>query len=237
MEQISLPVVYAPGFVESSLEYGKGGVTLYNQYMEGMKNLMIRPNAVAFVGMGGMLSSIAQLYDSSILGRYLEGPSAQLSEYGKGRIFKDKMDKMGPIGEAPVFYVTDSVSQGEIDRLLGKISTGSAVSESWLWPPLDILEEESFHFNGMMTKGAQKIFLNLFKHIDKGQYKWETWRNWVKYLCASNKVPYGPEHVLTEEDVRVGDKLLRQSFPLTWQKRSVLDIQVPEQFQPLTYRD
>ncbi|KAJ7205087.1 hypothetical protein C8J57DRAFT_1100445, partial [Mycena rebaudengoi] len=73
---------YNPGFLEPSLEYAKAGGALYNQYTQDPKNLMSHLNAVAFIAMGGMASWIAQLYDDTILGHFLSGPSAQVSEFG-----------------------------------------------------------------------------------------------------------------------------------------------------------
>ncbi|KAJ7206988.1 hypothetical protein C8J57DRAFT_1541138 [Mycena rebaudengoi] len=65
LDRIALPSVYNAGFVEPSLEYAKGGAVLYGQYMNDLKDLMTRPNAVAFIAMGGMASWIAQLYNDS----------------------------------------------------------------------------------------------------------------------------------------------------------------------------
>ncbi|KAJ7729519.1 hypothetical protein DFH07DRAFT_969483 [Mycena maculata] len=66
----ALQGLYAPGFTETNLDYGKGGATTYHRYRDQVDALLKCPHTTAFIAAGGILSFLAQLYDDEIVSRF-----------------------------------------------------------------------------------------------------------------------------------------------------------------------
>ncbi|KAJ7140424.1 hypothetical protein C8R46DRAFT_921270 [Mycena filopes] len=215
----ALKASYSVGFTETPLPHGQGGTLLYGQYINQVSALLQRPHAIAFVQAGGILSFLAQMYDTYLIHRYMEGPSFQVREFAKGRtLWVD--------GE---LFTTDQVSEGEISILIGKVSTGKALKDTFLYPHPSWLEAESEHFHGAWTEGAWKFLQNLYKkHTVKKDYEWLTEREWRKRISNANKGAFRPSYVPTDDDFVEGLAVTSRAFPSEWNKKPLLSIQIPE---------
>ncbi|KAJ7431219.1 hypothetical protein B0H11DRAFT_2386303 [Mycena galericulata] len=219
----TLEALYSPGYVEQTLSYGLGGVTLYARYLGIINALLKRPHAIAFIFAGGILSYLAQLYDDDLVDRLREGPSPQVVHYQSGEILL----------RSETFYTTDRVSEGEILLLLGHVSTGNPSTDTYLWPHPSLLEEECHHAQGEWSPRFFQFLENLRKmNIEKKRYRWRTMREWRAYIRAGNKGDYAASHVLTDEDVSQGRQLLHDAFPVEWNEKPIDDIVLPEIFEP-----
>ncbi|KAK7022085.1 hypothetical protein R3P38DRAFT_3195479 [Favolaschia claudopus] len=144
-----LPSVYGAGFTDQLMTWtGCGEEHQYGAYLESLLRLLARPNAVAFVAMGGICKFIAETYAPDIVARFVKGPSAQVSEFAKGKT--KRIDK----GAHEGLYTTDQVSPVEVSMLLGHVKGKTAGSDKSLWPPPSILEKYCPHVRGYVSAGA-----------------------------------------------------------------------------------
>ncbi|KAJ7721067.1 hypothetical protein DFH07DRAFT_972406 [Mycena maculata] len=223
-----LRAMYAPGFVELTLSYGTGGVTLYARYRSMIDALLKRPHATAFIFAGGYLSWLAQLYDENLVERLREGPSLQVTEFLRGDNIRMEIKGVNAI------YTTDLVSDGEIKALLGHISTGTEATDTFLWPPIGLLEEEGYHGQGAWSPRFLKFLRNLKKqNIDTKRLQWRTSREWRSYIRKGNKGVYAAEPGCSDDDLAKGQALMKRAFPMDWNKKMIADIQLPEKFVQL----
>ncbi|KAJ7470048.1 hypothetical protein B0H11DRAFT_2434506 [Mycena galericulata] len=219
----TLEALYSPGYVEQTLTYGLGGVTLYARYLGIINALLKRPHAIAFIFAGGILSYLAQLYDDDLVDRLREGPSPQVVHYQSGEILL----------RSETFYTTDRVSEGEILLLLGHVSTGNPSTDTYLWPHPSLLEEECHHSQGEWSPRFFQFLENLRKmNIEKKRYRWRTMREWRAYIRAGNKGDYAASHMMSDDDISQGRQLLHDAFPVEWNEKPIYDIVLPEVFEP-----
>ncbi|KAJ7441227.1 hypothetical protein FB451DRAFT_1414704 [Mycena latifolia] len=232
LERTTLSAVYAPGRADTQLVYGLGNEALYAEYLVKIGMLLSRPHARAFIGLGGVLSFVAQLYDPDLVFRYLRGPSMQVSEHDTG-------DKILLAEDGVEFFLTtDRVSPSEISLLLGHVATGDPKTETSLWPHPSIFENESLHASGAWTPGYYQILINLRDEINSGNFKWHTRKMWGKYFRAGNMGTHAPAPgtVVTRQVFKDGEALMWHSFPISWNKKRLGQIRIPEEFDPLAHR-
>ncbi|KAJ6465891.1 hypothetical protein C8R47DRAFT_1224206, partial [Mycena vitilis] len=141
----TLSALYQPGYEDLTLVWGKGGAPgAYVQYEANLNNLLSRPQAVAFIGLGGVLRYVAELYEENLVFRFAQGPSLQVTQFDKGEAYLYTRD-----GEED-FYTTDRVSHGEVGILLGTLPGAHPGQERTLWPTPEVFESESPHMRGYL---------------------------------------------------------------------------------------
>ncbi|KAJ7139628.1 hypothetical protein C8R44DRAFT_605783 [Mycena epipterygia] len=168
---LTIPAMYEPGFLEHFISWGNGGPALKAAWLNSAKEVLNRPEAVAFISEGGILSCLAQVLDPDLIFRFVQGPSLQVTQYAQGESFLEKTLRPG---ERTRFFTTDRVSFGEKLILVGHIPGGSSSSDTSLFPMPDVFEEESNHYRGMVGQCALNIIDNLFKDLDRGIIKART---------------------------------------------------------------
>ncbi|KAJ7470480.1 hypothetical protein FB451DRAFT_1368362 [Mycena latifolia] len=227
--------LYAPGYNDVQLQYRLGNDTCYGAYLSNVGMLLSCPHAVAFVAMGGILSFIAQTYDEDIVFRYLRGPSLQVSEFQEGDKISHQVDSHG------FFLITDRVSPREISLLLGHIATGDPRTETSLWPHPNMFLSESVHNHGVWTPSCYKILKNLKEEImgENANPKWRNRKQWAQYFKAGNQGKYAPlpDTIPSKEEFKSAQTLVQSAFPVDWNKKRILDIVVPEVFEPNVHRE
>ncbi|KAJ7094088.1 hypothetical protein C8R44DRAFT_890456 [Mycena epipterygia] len=230
----TLASLYAPGYVDEQLKYSLGFSSQYNAYKALVGPLLARPEAVAFIAAGGILSYIAQLYDDNLAFRFLRGPSLQVTEYGKDESLLHT-DEYG----TEMFLTADCVSPSEISQLIGHVPTGNPGTETFLWPHPAVMEEESLHSHGGWTPGCYAILENLKAEIFSGHAKWRTRRGWITYFHAGNMCKYAPTPgtTPTPKDFHDAQMVINKAYPINWDRKKIRDIKVPESFDPIDPRD
>ncbi|KAJ7835771.1 hypothetical protein B0H13DRAFT_1913431 [Mycena leptocephala] len=222
----TLGALYTPGYVDHLLVWTglSGGPAIYGQYEGRMGSLLRRPEAVAFVPLGGVCRFVAEVYNGNIIYCYVQGPSLQ----------SRRIDRHGTSS----FYTTDRISNSEIYLLLGHIAGASSSADCMLWPTPEVFECESLHMRGYLSEGSYRILSNLrCDIIELKRYKWCTYSQWKEYFCVGAKGDHEPKSVPGVEDFEAGAKLIGQVFPINWLDMDLKDIVLPEEFKPLAQRD
>ncbi|KAJ7690739.1 hypothetical protein B0H17DRAFT_1134248 [Mycena rosella] len=144
-----------PTYVDTLLTYGQGGKATYLSYCAQLNYLLKHPHARAFIAKGGVLCWLAELYNLGLVGKFLSGPSVQVTEYQKGKMM------LLTQGGHNVFYMVDYPSSSKDSMLLGHIPAKHANKEAWLWPPPSLIEKGSKHMRGYLSSGVIDILNNL----------------------------------------------------------------------------
>ncbi|KAK7033868.1 hypothetical protein R3P38DRAFT_3186105 [Favolaschia claudopus] len=224
-----LPSIYGAGFSDQLMTWaGLGEEHQYGLYMESLLRLLVRPNAVSFISMGGVCKFIAETYSPDIAKRFAKGPSAQVSEFAKG-----KTKRLDNLGRASGLYTTDQVSPAEVSMLLGHIKGKTVGTDKTLWPPQSILEKYSSHVRGYLSAGAYKMLCHLRdKILVERSFEWRTRADWVTYVRLGGRGKFTPAVIPSQGDFDHTARLLRYSFPRDWSCEKVSNVLVPEMFEP-----
>jgi hypothetical protein len=79
---------------------------------------------------------------------------------------------------------------------------------------------------------------NLKRHIiDEKDYVWRTRKEWTRFIRTGNCGQYAALQIPTMADISDGLALIESTFPLEWEKKLLVDIPIPETFDPITPRD
>ncbi|KAJ7917858.1 hypothetical protein B0H13DRAFT_2321929 [Mycena leptocephala] len=225
----TLGALYAPGYIDLPLVWSGpgGGPVVYGQYEGRVGALLQRPEAIAFVPLGGVCKFVAEVYDKRIVYRYARGPSLQVSEFDEGEARRiERPDRAA-------FYTADRVSNSEIYLLLGHIAGSSTNADHTLWPTPEVFECECPHMRGYLSEGAYQILSNLRRDIiERKRYKWRTYSQWKEYFCVSAKRDHEPKSVPGAKDFKVGEEMIKRAFPINWLNMDIGDISIPEEFEP-----
>jgi hypothetical protein len=230
----TLGALYTPGYVDQPLVWtgARGGPAVYGQYEGRVGSLLGRPEAIAFVPLGGVCRFVAEVYDENIVYRYAQGPSLQVSEFDEGEARQIERLK------GSVFYTSDRVSHSEIYLLLGHIAGSSSSADRTLWPTPEVFECESPHMRGYLSESAHAILVNLRHNIiDKKRYKWRTYSQWKEYFRVGSKRIHEPKLIPKKRDFEEGAEMIKKAFPINWLDMDIGDIVLPELFEPHAQRD
>jgi hypothetical protein len=119
-----------------------------------------RPNTVAFIVEGEILSEMAQVLDPTLAQWFARGPFLQVSKYAAGTRFLEVSPRMG--GPSQVL-MADSVMEAEKLILVGFLKGRNDDSDQTLFPTPTIFEQYSDHTPDMVRQGM----LWLIKHLLK----------------------------------------------------------------------
>ncbi|KAJ7246354.1 hypothetical protein C8J57DRAFT_1523484 [Mycena rebaudengoi] len=226
-ELLLVAAMYEPGYVESPLQELASPESTYGAYTARMGAIFARPHAPAFIGEGGMLSWIAQVYAPGLVARFMEGPSLRVTEFRRGQIMAGR--KGGKLSDV---YTRDCVSADEKELVYGRIPNVKDSSRTlYLWPPQWLLDESSDHFHGMMNGGCQALFDNLCEEIKSGRYRWRTRGGWLSYFRNGNRNNFAPAVIPTSKDFKDTTALILKAHQnLDWNRMPLAEIVVPEIF-------
>ncbi|KAJ6457203.1 hypothetical protein C8R47DRAFT_995798, partial [Mycena vitilis] len=191
------------------------------QYEANLNNLLGRPQAVAFIGLGGVLRYVAELYEENLVYRFAQGPSLQVTQFDKGEAYLYTRD-----GEED-FYTTDGVSHSEVGILLGTLPGAHPGQERTLWPSPEVFENESPHMRGYLLEGAYAILENLRKDIFvRKAYRWRTRSQWKEYFRVGCKRVHEPDIIPSDGDFGRGEDIFKCSFPINWLNMEIADMKL-----------
>ncbi|KAK7037867.1 hypothetical protein R3P38DRAFT_3181919 [Favolaschia claudopus] len=224
----SLASIYGAGYNDQLMTWtGLGEEHQYGVYQGTLLPLLQRPNAVAFIAKGGICKYVAELYAPDLVYRYVRGPSAQVSEFARGKT--RRITK----GSNPGLYTADQVSDTEVSMLLGHVKGAHAGADKTLWPPQALFEKYSPHMRGYLSAGAYNMLDNIRRRIVEEQcYEWRTRSEWVSYLRGGGRGKFTPAHVPDSSDFEHGSRMLAFSFPRDWECEKAAHVVLPEVFEP-----
>jgi len=138
-----------------------------------------------------------------------------------------------------MYLYMDEISLQEINVLFGCIHSDSDKDHS-LYPSRDILEEGCFFWTGEWDTHMEDMFNNITKEILQGSAKFKTPGMWNEYFCHLNCGLRGLRDRLNQLVPEMLHKLhikLLNSFPVDWHKRRIVNIKLPEEYQPRWIRN
>ncbi|KAJ7881651.1 hypothetical protein B0H13DRAFT_1629950 [Mycena leptocephala] len=220
----TLGSLFTPGYVDAPMARSANGPEAqYVLYEGGLYHLLARPEAIAFLYAGGVLKFVAEAYSKDLAHRLVKGPSAQVTEFQKGKTLR-----VMQAGES-VFYTTDQISNSEISILLGHIPGEHPGTDTTLWPSPAIFEKYSTHMRGYVSSGVNDILERLRRSIiDDKCYIWRTRAEWREFMRVGAKGKFAPSKIPSSLDFTEGQRLLDRCLPISWQHAPVLDIELPE---------
>ena len=224
LDRMGIKALYQPGFTEPSLSYTKGTPALFaNAYLAKINDILRRPHARAFIGMGGPYSWIAERFGGpTIVKAFLEGRSVQVTRHLLGR--SDSHE------ENPIGLQWDQVSAQEGSFLFGFVpSQDSTTPERYLFPPPHYLRELCDHWTGDWNEVMDKIFTRIADDIEKGKAEPRERSWWSSHLRNYNRLPKPINPKFTDTDVEEARRVIwRAGLPRTWDRMLVKSIVVPE---------
>ncbi|KAJ7689538.1 hypothetical protein B0H16DRAFT_1257600, partial [Mycena metata] len=139
VESLAQKALYEPGYVDQPMTWvSTAGQKLV--YLGGIHALLARPNAVAFLFLGGLPKFIAETFAPQLAFRLAQGPTAQTTQYNAGD------SRVLPLTGRKGFWVAERVLGQELGLLIGAIPGTSAGAEKSLWPHPGLLEKASPHW-------------------------------------------------------------------------------------------
>lgn len=221
---MGIKALYQPGFTEPSFSYTKGTPAVFaNAYLAKINDILWRPHARAFIGMGRPYSWIAERFGGpSLVQAFLSGPSIQVTRHLLG---KSDSHEENPIG-----LQWDQVSAQEGSFLFGFVpSQDSTLPERYLFPPPHYLRELCDHWNGDWNEVMDKIFARIADDIDRGKAKPRERSWWSSHLRNYNRLPKPINPKFSDSDVEDARRIIwRANLPRTWDRMLLKSIRVPE---------
>ncbi|KAJ7358542.1 hypothetical protein DFH08DRAFT_953669 [Mycena albidolilacea] len=229
----TLPALYEMGYNDPVMKWGgNGDAAQFGQYIGSLFSLLQKPNAIAFISMGGICKYVAELFAPDLAYRFVHGPSELVSELGKGRTARININGRSTL------CITDQVSNADVSILLGHVKGKNPGEERSLWPTQALLDQHCAHAKGYISSGVHGQLEYLRKQIMVDKiYDWKTRTGWKAYLRSGSKGVRAPTSVPSESDFEEGNRILKRSYPEDWQHKVVAGIVLPEIFQPQTFRD
>ena len=224
LDRMGIKALYQPGFTEPSFSYTKGTPAIFaNTYLAKINDILRRPHARAFVGMGGPYSWIAERFGGpAIVKAFLSGPSIQVTRHLLGR--SDSHE------ENPIGLQWDQVSAQEGSFLFGFVpSQDSSTPERYLFPPPHYLRELCDHWTGDWNEVMDKIFTRIADDIERGKAEPHERSWWSSHLRNYNRLPKPVNPKFNDADVEEARRILwRGGLPRTWDRMLIKSITVPE---------
>lgn len=216
--------LYAQGYKEPALPNGLPDVELRDLWKARIAGFFRRPHAPAVVGMGGPHLFVALRFGGDdLIQRFMQGPSIQTTTHNGGAIDSTEQESQ--------YVQWDTLSKDEANLVLGYASNGDRDTEPrWLFPPLEILTAHCKHWSGEWNVGTNKIFEYIARDIDSNSVLARTKGEWRKFLHSNNHGLFGPVNKIPRDQFFKGKELLREGFPVSWDKAKLTNIEIPERY-------
>ena len=215
---------YSSDFHKPPLVYNSL-VSFIALYTGRMADLLARPHAQAFIGLGGACSWVAQHWSGeSLIEDYMSGPSAQTTVY-----FRGANNATFP-NQVRIHW--DRVTAQEIDLLFGCLPHLDPTQIRWLYPPPHILEACSDHWSGEWMLKLESIFRFITDKVllSPPEIKPKTKAQWKKFLWNYNRGSLAPSTRMTSNDMEgILQKLKTAHLCPFWHMAPIADLYVPEQ--------
>jgi len=212
LDRMGIKALYQPGFMEPPFSYMKGTPAVFaNAYVAKINNILCRPHAQAFVGMGGPYSWIAEHFGGpAIVKAFLSGPSIQVTRHLLGK--SDSHE------ENSISLQWDQVSAQEGSFLFGFVpSQDSTLPEHYLFPPPHYLWELCNHWTGDWNEVMEKIFTHIADDVEQGKAEPHKRSWWSGHFQNYNRLPKPINPKFTDMNVEEARQILwHAGLPRTW---------------------
>ncbi|KAF9540352.1 hypothetical protein CPC08DRAFT_650925 [Agrocybe pediades] len=220
LERATAKAMYSPDFQEVSF-VKEPDVTFARTYLGRLGDLLSRPHARAFIGLGGPYSWVARRYGGQeLIQKFMSGPSTQTVDFFRGE--NDAHYKY------PIDLHWDTVSDAEQALLLGHIPPSKTnPAERWLYPPPNILKDHCWIWWEPWNPHVDKMFAYIASTIDRRVHVVRTRAEWVHFFHSWNN--NAPEFIPSADNY-TEMQILCETFgvPSNWDRMSLRHIVVPE---------
>ncbi|KAF9536542.1 hypothetical protein CPC08DRAFT_652075 [Agrocybe pediades] len=210
---------YTPGFRDVGFS-NEDNTNFASTYLGRMADLLSRPHARAFIGLGGPYSWLAKEFgEKDLVKAFMQGPSIQVTRHFKGAIDSED-EHFGGLH-------WDVVSATEQALLLGYVPAAGNMVERWLYPSPEILEGICAHWYGEWTVVMDRLFTFITAKVRKGVATPKSRTEWKGILRTWNHhAPADPISDSTFLDIAN----LLEEFGRTnrWHKASASALNLPE---------
>ncbi|KAJ7603390.1 hypothetical protein DFH06DRAFT_1022297 [Mycena polygramma] len=221
-ERLITPHYYRVGYVEPALKWESGGMDFTGAYMVAMGNVLNRPHAIALIARGGILAWLAQQYRPSLVGRFMRGPSTQVTVHHRGQT--DSSD------DNPWYIINDEISEQEVRILLGHTRDGS--TDYYIFPPDEFLWAMCGHYAGEMGKGVHSVLEFVARAVKTGNPVRRSAAGWKEFLRHWSRGSCQPEHQLpSRQDYESQMERTKEIFADDWSKIKLTNMELPGVFR------
>ncbi|KDR67159.1 hypothetical protein GALMADRAFT_80099, partial [Galerina marginata CBS 339.88] len=210
---------YVTGFIETSLSANLD-ISSIPAYLVKLADLLFRPHARAFIGLGGPYSWVARRFGGvELLSLYMSGPSIQVTRHYRGANDSDQILYLG--------IHWDEVSEAEKNILLGYVPSEKGSAERWMFPPPEVLEDRCNHWAGIWNPALEALYNHIASKIESKKAKPLSQTEWTKVFRPFNDryAAYKPSSENIEEIRLICERYL---VPTDWDRMALKKIQIPE---------
>ena len=222
LDRSSASFSYGIGFQEQMLSPTDNATTFCLAYLAKINDILRRPHARAFIAEGGQISWIARRWTGTrLVEEFMSGPSIQVTIHNRG--FYDSAS------EDASYLAHDIVSEQEKDLLLGYCPGSNGCMGRWLFPPMDIFNDNFELWTGEWNAALDHIYRRLADDIARGHAKLRTREKWKCWIRNNVRGQRRPKYLPSAADfVDVMEGVARAGLEPTWHKKQLDDIVLPE---------
>ncbi|KDR77394.1 hypothetical protein GALMADRAFT_65892 [Galerina marginata CBS 339.88] len=220
MERQTVKHYYTAGYLDEPFSLS-GRQPFVLTYRARMLDLLGRPHAPAYVGLGGPYSWVARRYGGVELAhKYMSGPSIQVTRHSRGENDSDERFFLG--------IHWDEVSLREKQLLLGYVQGSNGGADRWMYPPPEVLKGACHHWSGIWTSTMEDMFQYITKSVDNGTATPKSKSKWLHDVFRPFNTCRPPYH-LSEENV-TEIRLLCEFYqvPTNWDRVAISSLSIPE---------
>ena len=222
LDRSSASSLYGAGFQEQTLSPADNAATFCASYLAKMNDVLRRPHARAFIAEGGQIGWIARRWSGTrLVEEFMSGPSIQTTIHNRG--FYDSAS------DDSSYAAHDIVSEQEKDLLLGYCPGSNGCLGRWLFPPMDIFNDNFELWTGEWNAALDHIYRRLADDISRGRAKLRTREKWKCWIRNNERGQRRPRYLPSSADFdSVMEGVARAGLQPTWHKKQLDDIDFPE---------
>lgn len=163
---------YSTGYRDSTIVYDSNRAIYVQQYLATVANLLMKPNAGAFLFEGGLLSRLAREFaPADLIDRALNGPSAAITLWNS--CYRD----------ADSDSIREFISPFEEQVLIGEsAATGVHMDPHFLWPDAYTFGKSFHPWQGIWTTTCEEWFQRKMEDLRANRPKAQTMGQWRQEL-------------------------------------------------------
>ncbi|KAJ7461413.1 hypothetical protein B0H11DRAFT_2241833 [Mycena galericulata] len=214
---------YEMGPPEAPLTMGRGGAEFAISYTKRFGRVLSLPHARCIVGMGGIFTWLAWMYEEKLVQSYMSGPSIQVVRFGRG--WTDGHE------EHPLYITHDQLYPHEIEDILGHVVDGQ--TDRWVWPTPDLLLELCDHYSGEITSELNEALMAVYNEVKDNRATPRSKTQWSKLFRRRNRGTAAPEVKISKSDLEDEEERMDRIFADKWNVVKVRKLNLPGIMRPI----
>ncbi|KAJ7506050.1 hypothetical protein B0H11DRAFT_2219977 [Mycena galericulata] len=214
---------YEMGPPEAPLTMGRGGAEFAISYTKRFGRVLSLPHARCIVGMGGIFTWLAWMYEEKLVQSYMSGPSIQVVRFGRG--WTDGHE------EHPLYITHDQLYPHEIEDILGHVVDGQ--TDRWVWPTPELLLELCDHYSGEITSELNEALMAVYNEVKDNKATPRSKTQWSKLFRRRNRGTAAPEVKISKSDLEDEEERMDRIFADKWNVVKVRRLNLPGIMRPI----